>query len=95
MPIRVDACILGHSKKRLSAALRVENTLARANDAERAIGGGLVSLPLTVGDNFGDLGHFDLKVVFGLLFIIYLLIAVISNFSQFVAKLLHAVKGVL
>jgi hypothetical protein len=34
--------------------------LASANDAERAICGGLVGLPLTIGDDFGDLSDFDL-----------------------------------
>jgi hypothetical protein len=40
--------------------------LARANDAERAIRGGLVGLPLTVGDDCGDLSDFDLERVFRL-----------------------------
>jgi hypothetical protein len=58
--VGVDARIAGQPEKRLSGALRVDHTLARANDAERAICGGLVGLPLTVGDDFGDLSDFDL-----------------------------------
>jgi hypothetical protein len=69
--------------------------LARANDAERAICGGLVGLPLTVGDDFGDLSDFDLEVVFRLKFVVYQFVAIVGNAGQFVAKLLHAVKGVL
>jgi hypothetical protein len=64
--VRVDARVAGHPEKRLSGGLRVEDTLARANDAKRAICGGLVGLPLTVGNDFGDLSDFDLEVVFRL-----------------------------
>jgi hypothetical protein len=69
--------------------------LARANDTERAICGGLVGLPLMVGNNLCDFTDFYREVVFRLEFIIYLFIAIVGNAGQFGAKLLHAVKGVL
>jgi hypothetical protein len=64
--VRVDACVAGHPEKRLSGALRIEDTLARANDAKRAICGGLVGLPLMVGDNLGDFSDLSRDVVFRL-----------------------------
>jgi hypothetical protein len=64
--VRVDACVAGQAKKRLSGALRVEDTLARANDAERTICGGLIGLPLMVGDNLGDFSDLSRDVVFRL-----------------------------
>ncbi|MBV8182963.1 MAG: hypothetical protein JO045_30080 [Mycobacterium sp.] len=69
--------------------------MAVTDDAERAIGGRLVGLALTVGDNLGDLSDFDLEVVFRLEFIIYLFIAIVGNGGQLIAKSLHAVESVL
>jgi hypothetical protein len=39
----------------------------------------LVGLPLMVGDNLGDFRDFDLEIVFGLKFIINLLIAIVGD----------------
>ncbi|HXY67698.1 MAG TPA: hypothetical protein VEI45_25825 [Mycobacterium sp.] len=86
---------MGHPEKRLTGTLRIHDFLAITDDAESAICSSLVGLSLAVGDNFGDFTDFDLEVVFRLEFIIYLLIAIVGNASQFVAELLHAVEGVL
>jgi hypothetical protein len=93
--IRIDACVAGHPKKRLTVTLCIHDFLARANDAERALCGGLVGLPLMVGDNLGDFTDLDRKLVFGLQFIIDLFIAIVGDAGEFVAKLLHAVEGIL
>ncbi|HME80347.1 MAG TPA: hypothetical protein VKI00_33190 [Mycobacterium sp.] len=93
--VRVYACVAGHPEERLTGILRIHNFLARADDAERALRGGLVGLPLMVGDNLRNFSDFDLEVVFRLEFIVYLLVASVGNAGQFVAKLLHAVQGVL
>ena len=94
--VRIDACVAGHPEKRLTGTLRIQDFLARANDAERAICGGLVGLPLTVGDNLGDFSDFDLGVCHSISSSsLICLIAIVGDAGQFVAKLLHAVEGVL
>jgi hypothetical protein len=89
--IWVDARVPGHPEERLTGTLRIHDFLARANDAERAICGGLVCLPLMVGNNLGDFSDLDRDVVFRLELIIDLLIAIVGNAGQFVAKLLDTV----
>jgi hypothetical protein len=93
--VRVDARVAGHPEKRLTVTLRIHDFLARANDAERALCGGLVGLPLMVSDDLGDFTDLDRELVFRLQFIIDLFIAIVGYAGEFVAKLLHAVEGIL
>ena len=52
--VRVDACVAGHSEKRLTGTLRVHDFLALTDDAESTLCGSLVGLSLTVGDILSD-----------------------------------------
>jgi hypothetical protein len=61
--VRIDACVAGHSEKRLAVTLRVHDLLAVTDDAESALRSRLVGLPLAIGNSLGDFSDFDLKVV--------------------------------
>jgi hypothetical protein len=93
--VYVDAFVAGQPEKRLTGTLRIYDFLSRPYDAEGAFSGSLIGLTLTFGYNVGDFGGFNIDLVVRLQNIVDLLIAVFGDIGQFVAKVLHAVEGVL
>ena len=93
--VHVNACVAGQPEKRLTGTLRIHDFLTSRCDVEGTISGSLVGLTLMFGDNLGDSGDFSSQLVVRFQNIIDLLITVFGDSSQFFAKVLHAIEGVL
>jgi hypothetical protein len=90
--VRIDACVAGHSEKRLTGTLGVHDLLAFTDDAESTLCGSLVGLSLTVGDILSDFKDLYVGFVVWFQFIVNFLVALIGDLSQFFAKVSDAVE---